>query len=219
MDNLADHPGRFRSEASAIFNSAGIPVYVPPPPNHIAQLLNLLLEFASSKQESSVPIRASLTHYTFEKIHPFLDGNGRIGRLTMQMVLHIGGFDMKGLAPTEEYLDANRRSYYQSLDEHQNDVTGYLEFMLTAIAETAGETKKLLLAKKEFKKEDYLLPRRAEIYRIIKDHKLISFDQVKRRFTKINDRTLRYDLKKLADGNFIRKRGATKGVYYEAIET
>jgi repressor of nif and glnA expression len=62
---------------------------------------------------------------------------------------------------------------------------------------------------------DYLLPRRAEIYKIIEDQTLVSFDQLHRRFMAINPRTLRYDLKKLQDANLIRKRGTTKGVFYE----
>lgn len=63
-----------------------------------------------------------------------------------------------------------------------------------------------------------LLPRREEIVHIVRDHKLVNFDQIRRRFVGINERTLRYDLKKLKDAGFILKRGATKGVYYEAID-
>ena len=60
-----------------------------------------------------------------------------------------------------------------------------------------------------------LLPRRAEIYYIIRDHELVNFDMIRRRFMGINERSLRYDLKKLADAGLILKLGATKGVYYK----
>ena len=63
--------------------------------------------------------------------------------------------------------------------------------------------------------EDTLLPRRLEILNIIKDHKLIQFNDIKRRFWGINDRTLRYDLKKLTETGLIIKRGVTKGVFYQ----
>ena len=63
--------------------------------------------------------------------------------------------------------------------------------------------------------EDTLLPRRLEILNIIKDHKLIQFEAIKRRFWGVNERTLRYDLKKLAEAGLINKRGVTKGVFYE----
>lgn len=62
-----------------------------------------------------------------------------------------------------------------------------------------------------------LLPRRAEILGIIRDHQLVNFDQIRRRFMGTNPRTLRYDLKQLQNKGFIKKRGVTKGVFYEAI--
>lgn len=68
-------------------------------------------------------------------------------------------------------------------------------------------------------KEDSLFIKQSAILEVIKDHKLINFDQLKRRFLGINERTLRYHLKRLTDLGFIRKRGTTKGVYYEASNT
>lgn len=65
--------------------------------------------------------------------------------------------------------------------------------------------------------EDYLLPRRGEILNIIRDHKILNFDQIRRRFMGVNERTLRYDLKKLQDSGLIRKRGVTNGVFYECV--
>ena len=61
-----------------------------------------------------------------------------------------------------------------------------------------------------------LLPRREEILNIIKDHQLVNFDFIARRFTAINPRTLRYDLKSLLDKGLIVKRGTTKGVFYSS---
>lgn len=87
--------------------------------------------------------------------------------------------------------------------------------MLEALKDAAEQGKMLILEKKKIQPEDYLLPRRAEIYNIIKDHRLINFDQIRRRFLSINERTLRYDLKKLAGVGLIKKLGATKGAYYQ----
>lgn len=155
-----------------------------------------------------------LAHYSFEKVHPFLDGSGRVGRLLMQKVLYQGGYGMKGLLPIEEYLDNHRSEYYRSLEDSERDVTDYLVFMLTAIAETANEAKKMILEKQKLEVEDYLLPRRAEILRLVKDQVQVNFDQIRRRFMAVNERTLRYDLKKLQDQGLIRKLGSTKGAYY-----
>lgn len=65
--------------------------------------------------------------------------------------------------------------------------------------------------------EENLLPRRAEILSIIRDHGLVKFEAIHRRFMGVNGRTLRYDLKKLQEGGFIRKRGVTNGALYEAV--
>ena len=122
---------------------------------------------------------------------------------------------MKGLLSLEEYLDKHRSRYYDGLMNSENDVTEYVEFILEAIAETASEAKSLVMQKQTVDVTDYLLPRRAEIFQIIKEHTLINFDMLQRRFLKVNGRTLRYDIKKLTDAGLIKKLGTTKGVYYQ----
>lgn len=64
-----------------------------------------------------------------------------------------------------------------------------------------------------------LPPRQEEIYAIIKEHRFVSFDFLRRRFFKVPARTLRYDLKKLTDKNYILKIGQTKGSYYRVLTT
>lgn len=210
--------GKFRTNLEAIFNSAGIAVYLPPRPNKILPLIKRLLKFISSPKEQFTPVKACLAHYAFEKIHPFLDGNGRVGRLLLQAVLVKGGYGMKGLVPLEEFLDSRRSQYYQALNEPEKDATDYLEFMLEAIADTALKAKNLVLEKQKADIEVCLLPRRSEILNIIRDHQMATFETIRRRFMAINGRTLRYDLKKLQEGGLILKRGTTKGVWYEAAK-
>lgn len=207
--------GKFRTNLEAIYNTAGIAIYLPPGPGQILTLANKLTKYINSTKEPFVPVKACLAHYTFEKIHPFLDGSGRVGRLLLQAVLAKEGYDMKGLLSLEEFLDNHRGEYYRALESPERDVTDYLELMLEAIAKTAESAKVLVLEKKQVNAEDLLLPRRAEILNLIKDHGMASFDIIRRRFLAVNERTLRYDLKKLADKGLIKKRGTTKGVYYE----
>jgi Fic family protein len=216
MSDLSDSEslGRFRNNMEAIFNSAGAVVYMPPPINSIDQLISELVKYINSPKERSTPIRAVIAHFIFEKIHPFLDGNGRVGRLIIQKVLFQRGYGMKGFVSLEEYFNDHRSEYYRLLEESEKDVTNYIEFMLEAISKQARKSKELLISKQKPEIEDFLLPRRAEILRIIKDHKIVNFDQIRRRFRKVNERTLRYDLKKLQDQNFVRKLGTTKGAYY-----
>lgn len=217
MDGLAESEfkGHFRKEASAIYNSGGIAIYLPPPQRQVPGLIEKLVKFINSDKEQFIPIRAVLAHYLFEKIHPFLDGNGRVGRLLLQLVLQKGGYGMKQLITVEEYLDQHRSRYYSVLELGENDVTDFVEFMLEAIAVSAEKAKLAVLEKEKLEVEDYLLPRRAEIFNIIKDQRLVNFDQIRRRFLSVNERTLRFDLKKLVDAGLVKKRGVSKGVYYE----
>lgn len=209
--------GKLRREMSATFNKAGIAIYLHPAPRTIEPHITRLLKYVNSDKERFIPIKAVLAHYSFEKIHPFLDGNGRVGRIFIQKILAQGGYGMKGLLAIEEYIDNHRPEYYRALEEPDKDVTDYVEFMLTAISETARKVKEAVATQRQYEVEDYLLPRRAELLRIIKEQKIINFDSLQRRFLNVNGRTLRYDLKKLQDGGHIRKRGATRGVYYEAL--
>ncbi|HEX6976778.1 MAG TPA: Fic family protein [Patescibacteria group bacterium] len=215
LDSLHPDAGKVRNQAEAIFNSAGIAIYMPPPPRLVPSFLNKLLKYVNSDRERFVPVKAALAHFSFEKIHPFEEGNGRVGRILTQKILKQGGYGMKGLLSLEEYLDNHRSEYYRSLEEPEKDLTDYLHFMLTAIDETAKKAKDMVLQKQKAEVTDYLLPRRAEILNIIKEQRMVNFDQLRRRFLAVNERTLRYDLKKLQDQGFIRKLGSTKGVYYQ----
>ncbi len=217
LHDLHPDAGHLRSNMEAIFNSAGIAIYMPPPPRLVLRELKKLLKYINSDKERFVPIKAALTHFSFEKIHPFEEGNGRVGRLVLQKIMKHGGYGMKGLLSLEEYLDNHRGEYYRALEEPEKDLTDYLVFMLTAIDDTAQKAKEMVLNKQKANLTDYLLPRRAEIFNIISDQKIVNFDQLRRRFSKVNERTLRYDLKKLQDAGHIRKLGTTKGVYYEII--
>jgi Fic family protein len=210
--------GQFRKKHEGIFTSYGFPIYHAPPPSMVPKLIERLQKFINSEKEPLVPIRAVLAHFTFEKIHPFTDGSGRVGRLLIQMIMAKGGYGMKGILPLEEKIDLKRESYYQMLEESERDLTSYIEFMLETISEAADEAKTLILKKQKLSKEDFLLPRRAEIYEIIKDQKLVNFDMLKRRFISVNSRTLRYDLKKLQDEGLITKLGTTRGVYYKTTK-
>lgn len=208
--------GKFRTEQSAIFNMAGIAIYMPPPYRQIPTLVDRLLKFVNSDKEKFVPIRAALAHYSFEKIHPFLDGNGRIGRLLFQEVLEKSNYGMKGLLSVEEYFDKNRIEYYDALMAPERDITDYIEFMLRALSNAAQIAKEQVLKKEKADPIDFLLPRRAEILLIIKDHTIVNFDMIRRRFMAVNERTLRYDLLQLQKSGLIKKLGTTKGVYYQA---
>lgn len=207
--------GKFRKKHEGIFTTAGTVVYHAPPPGLIPKLIERLLKYANGDKETLVPVRALLSHFIFEKIHPFTDGSGRVGRLFILMILTKNDYGFKGILPFEERVDKKRETYYKMLEEPERDTTNYLEFMLELIAEAAIEAKELVLKKQKIESYDSLLPRRGEILQLINDQKIINFDSIKRRFKNVNERTLRYDLMKLAKEGFIQKLGTTRGVYYK----
>jgi len=214
LKNLSPDAGRLRREASAIFNESGIAVYMPPPPRAISKLLDDLLSFVNSDTEKFPLIAAFIAHLTFEKIHPFLDGNGRAGRLLIAIILKSRGWDFIFTVPFEEYLDNHKNDYYFHLDKGQKNTNDYLLFMLEAFWQQTQTIKAQI--EEELKKDQkvFLPPRQEEIYNVISDHKVVSFDTIRRRFTKVPERTLRYDLKKLLDHKLIEKSGETRGRYY-----
>jgi len=216
MTDLFSHQGVFRQEMGAIFNSAGVAVYLSPPPNQIPPLLKKLFANINSRDEKFPLVCALIAHLVFEKIHPFIDGNGRVGRLLIFAVLKAKNWHFEVNIPFEEYLDEHKSDYYYYLDIGLKDVEEYLIFMLNAFLMQTEKTKKLIEDETNKKEAIFLPPRQEEILNIIKDHLVISFDQIRRRFLKIPERTLRYDLKKLLDLKLIEKSGVTKGNYYRA---
>ncbi len=215
MDNLPAEKGVFRNEIGAIFNLAGIAVYISPPPKKISVLINKLLEYSNSDFEKFPIINAFISHLIFEKIHPFFDGNGRVGRLLVFLILKSQNQKFEISIPFEEYLDLHKDEYYDRLDNGLKNPNNYLLFMLEAFYNQSEKTKELIEVELQKEQTFFLPPRQEEIYNIIRDHKVVSFDTIRRRFVGIPERTLRWDLKKLLDLNLIIKSGKTKGSFYK----
>ncbi len=213
MQAISAEVGQLRTEHSAIFNQAGVAVYITPPPHELKNLLTKLIKISKASKEHAV-INAAQVHFAFEKIHPFIDGNGRVGRLLSAFLLKNSGFGFRGLAILEEYLNEHQEEYYSTLGISKKDITEFVEFFTNAVATSAEKVIKLLQNRKEERPEDTLLPRRQEILAIIREHKLVSFDFIKRRFQKVPVSSLHYDLKMLLKTRFIIKLGTTRGALY-----
>ncbi|MDP2585729.1 MAG: Fic family protein [Candidatus Levybacteria bacterium] len=213
LQNITPDAGHFRNEMSAIFNQAGVAVYMPPPPNQISKLLNELLNYVNSEEKFPL-VNAFVAHLIFEKIHPFLDGNGRVGRLLISAIIKSKGWDFSFTVPFEEYLDEHKDEYYFHLNQGMQNTNAYLEFMLEAFYSQIEKIKNQINQEVAKKNNPFLPPRQEEIFNVIKDQIIASFDMVRRRFIQVPERTLRYDLKKLLDRKLIEKSGETRGRYY-----
>lgn len=208
--------GYFRQDSSAIFNLAGVVVYVSPSPSKIPELLDKLLTYINSDSEKFPIITAFISHLVFEKIHPFLDGNGRVGRLLVGVILKTKGWELPFAVPFEEYLDEHKNDYYFHLDHGLENTNDYLIFMLESYSKQLEKTKEQIEGEMKNPQQVFLPPRQTEILEIIKDHKILSINSIKRRFSSVPDRTLRYDLKKLTEKGFLETTGETRGRYYRA---
>jgi Fic family protein len=136
-------PGEFRRSQNWVGGTRpGNAVFVPPPPDHIIECLSAWEKFLHNDPvKTPLLIKAALAHVHFETIHPFLDGNGRLGRLLITFLLCAEGALRQPLLYLSLYLKQNRRQYYELLQNVRltGDWEAWLRFFLTGVAETATQ--------------------------------------------------------------------------------
>jgi Fic family protein len=90
-------------------------VYMPPEASDVPGLMQGMIQWINQTHELPCPLRAGIAHYQFATIHPYYDGNGRTVRLLTTLILHLGGYDLKGIYSLEEYYAHNLSAYYEAL--------------------------------------------------------------------------------------------------------
>lgn len=147
---LLDHPrgrgkapGRFRrSQVWLGGTRPGNAVFVPPPADRLGECLDAFERFLHDEPEPTSPlVRAALAHVQFETIHPFLDGNGRIGRLLIVLQLVADGLLHEPLLYPSLFFKAHRPLYYELLNEVRvnGDWERWLDFFAEAVQVSAGQ--------------------------------------------------------------------------------
>lgn len=134
-------PGEFRHSQNWIGGTRpGNARFVPPPPDEVAPCMAALEKFLHDEAAAMpVLVRAALAHVQFETIHPFLDGNGRLGRLLIALLLHLGGLLSDPLLYLSLYLKQHRDSYYDLLNRVRTggEWEAWVDFFLEGVEETA----------------------------------------------------------------------------------
>ncbi|VAW75187.1 Fic domain protein, Pden_3305 type [hydrothermal vent metagenome] len=136
-------PGEFRRSQNWIGGTRpGNALYVPPPPDQVVEAMGDLENFIyAGKPDLPLLVKAALVHLQFESIHPFLDGNGRLGRLLITFMLCANGALKEPILYLSLYFKSHRQQYYdllQRVREH-GDWEAWLEFFLSGVRETSDQ--------------------------------------------------------------------------------
>lgn len=193
-------------------------VYMPPEAKDVSKLMRELVAWISksAKQNLPCPLRAGIAHYQYATIHPYYDGNGRTARLLTTLILHLGGYDLKGLYSLEEYYARKLGAYYEALTigpshnyylgRAEADITKWVEYFCDGMVESFESVQKR--AQEAAGSDDVspvlrkLDPRQRNVLELFRDSDTITSHDVERLFT-ISQRTARLLLKQWTEAGFV----------------
>ena len=135
-------PGEFRRSQNWIGGpSIRTAVFVPPPHVEMESLMSNLEKYLNDVSPASVLLKTGIMHVQFETIHPFLDGNGRVGRLLMTFYLCQKKLLKRPLLYLSDYFNLHRQVYYDKLNaaREKDDLEGWLKFYLEGVVETSKQ--------------------------------------------------------------------------------
>jgi Fic family protein len=138
LDGLIENPGKYRNQNVGIFEGSRV-AHAAPPHEKVPMLMKDLFSYLKSKGEMTL-IKSCVFHYETEFIHPFLDGNGRMGRL-WQMVILMKEYPVFEYLPFETLISLTQKDYYDVLAKCDNrgDSTEFIEYMLNIIDSSLNE--------------------------------------------------------------------------------
>jgi len=223
-----DHIGQYRKVQVVVKNSqTGEVTFRPPAAVEIPFLVQSFLEWinGSASQDVHAAIKAGITHYELVRIHPFLDGNGRMARAFATLVLAKDGYDVKRFFSLEEHYDREPSRYYRALQEvaEQNgDLTNWLEYFIEGLAIELNRIKEkvkslstdIKIKKSMGGKQLALSERQIKIVEFIQDNGFLQNKAFFELFPMISEDTVLRELKDLVKKGIVKKQGVTKGVKY-----
>jgi len=217
MEKLLESAGAYRGTNVGVGGKDGV-THVAPPPDIVPKLMGDLFSWLKTTDEHLL-IVSCVFHYEFEFIHPFSDGNGRIGRLWQTIILK-SFKEFFSYIPIESMVRNNQEFYYKALEDSgsMGESTPFIEFMLEIINRSLKDYIK------ESKKDVPLkvpknvpLKRLDEIIALIKKDKDITIIQIAD-ILGVTDKTIKRDIAKLKSENKIVRVGSLKSGYWEIVD-
>ncbi len=226
---LADElVGEYRKTQVVVKNSAtGEITFRPPPAVEVPFLLISFLEWLNQTTGDDVhtALKAGITHYEVVRVHPFLDGNGRVARATATLVLFKEGYDIKRFFALEEYYDREPMVYYealQSVGKADGNLNVWLEYFIEGLAieltrikeKVKGLSTDLKIKKSLGGQQISLSERQIKIIEYIQESGFLQNKAFFELFPMVSEDTVLRELKDLLKKGIVIKEGTTKGARY-----
>jgi len=204
MDEVLKTAGNFRSV------NVQVGVHIAPPHGVVSDLMQDLFDWLKNSDEHPL-IKSCVFHYEFEFIHPFSDGNGRIGRLWQSVILY-NWREVFSAIPTESIVRDYQQEYYDALENATTDgeSTIFVEFMLEVILKTVK--KQIIKSSQKSNQKS-----NQKIIALIKKNSKITIRELSEK-TKLSESGVKKVIKQLKDDNLLVRIGALKGGYWEILD-
>ncbi len=208
MTGLLDKPGFFRSSGVGISDGSEI-IHFAPPAENITFLMNDLMMFLEKSDDHPL-IKGAIFHYEFEFVHPFKDGNGRMGRLWHSLFL-INWNPVFAILPVENMIHKKQQEYYNALNRANKEpvINSFIEFILDIILKSIPNVPVNDLLNVPVKRFEAVLE-------IIKQNNNITIMQLAEKFN-VSDKTIKRDISKLKQNNKIERKGSDKTGYWKVL--
>jgi len=213
-------PTPYRDGQNVIKDSgSGTIVYMPPESKDVAGLMRNLVSWIKENDELPCPIVAGIAHYQFATIHPYYDGNGRTARLLTTLILHLGGYGLKGLYSLEEYYAKNLLGYYRAMSvgsshnyyfgRAEADITNWVEYFTEGMAFAFEKVVIQMMASNEKGEKDHsdlmrtLDPKQRKALELFREYDVVTSKQIGDLFG-FQPRTNAALCKKWVEGGFLK---------------
>jgi len=220
--------GVFRKTQVVVKNSqTGEVSFRPPIAVAVPFQIKNLLEFVDSAGDEEVHpvLKSGITHYELVRIHPFLDGNGRVARAIATLILYQDNYDIRKFFSLEEYFDKDAATYYealQSVEKNEGDLSCWLEYFtlglsieLTKIRQRVESISVDARIKEKLGGSPILLtPRQLKIMEYIQKIGYLQNQAFEQLFPMVSEDTVLNEIKALVEHGIIKKHGVTKGARY-----